>query len=440
MYQVKIKGYWITIIFLFIFPLLPMYFDIIGVSAINIACVYIFYGALLYSLVGGKGAKLVVPSSPIYVILALWILVRCSELLIDGLITESLYFFLRTAILFWSLQTLIDTKVRFLKAINVVLYGCFVVCILGIIEEITRFNIFSLLNPEYVLNYNPLRFGILRILGFAEHTIVYGVYLMFCMSLCFYKFQFIKKDLYKRFFLIILYILMWINLILTLSRSIIICTFISQLLMLYFSGVKKFFKVILKSLIFLIPLLIFVLVTIPSIRIAINYGLLMILAVFNDKYSTAIASAFGNDNLNALGNRFDLYHWVAEKMGNSWLFGYGIHSNFSYSYTKSNGIYTWTQTKDSIEVQYLSTLYHYGLLGMITEIFSFVGLLTESFRKKMARRVWERNISFNSIALSAFLFYFIELFAVNQTSEKNIFYIFIILFLIYNSKRAIRWE
>ena len=71
--------------------------------------------------------------------------------------------------------------------------------ILGIFEEITRVNVFSFLNTDYELIYNPLRFGLLRILGFSQHTIAHGVYVMFMMSICMYMWQFVNKKTEKFF-------------------------------------------------------------------------------------------------------------------------------------------------------------------------------------------------------------------------------------------------
>ena len=121
-------------------------------------------------------------------------------------------------------------------------------------------------------------------------------------------------------------------------------------------------------------------------------------------------------------------------MSGYWLYGHGLYADFSYSFTQSNGVYTWTQTKDSIEVQYLNTLYQFGLWGMITEILSFISLLIFTLKKIRARKTWEKHISFNKIAFATFACYFMELFAVNQSSDKFIFYLFVMLTIIYNNR------
>lgn len=77
------------------------------------------------------------------------------------------------------LYNLIKNHNDFLIALKTILIGASLVSILGIFEEITRVNVFSFLNTDYELIYNPLRFGLLRILGFSQHTIAHGVYVDF---------------------------------------------------------------------------------------------------------------------------------------------------------------------------------------------------------------------------------------------------------------------
>lgn len=255
------------------------------------------------------------------------------------------------------------------------------------------------------------------------------------MSICMYMWQFVNKKT-EKFFIITIYSLLCINLLLTLSRSIIICTIASQFLILYMMGARKLFKMIFKTIIFIIPILFIVTLFIPALGKTIKYGFLMIAALFDSKVASSISSAFGNDNLMGVGNRFDLYGWVSEKMAGHWLFGHGLYADFSYSFTQSNGFYSWIQTKDSIEVEYLNTLYQFGIFGMMTEVLSFLSVLGLNIKKYSSKLFFEKKISFNKIAFVTLIFYYLQLFAVNQSSDKYVFYIFVMFTIIYNGRVA----
>lgn len=393
----------------------------------NIVAVSLFY----------IGRNVSLPSKNIWtsVCFLIWIIGRSIQDISSGFFLEGFYFLLLTIVSFICLYNLIKNHNDFLIALKTILIGASLVSILGIFEEITRVNVFSFLNTDYELIYNPLRFGLLRILGFSQHTIAHGVYVMFMMSICMYMWQFVNKKT-EKFFIITIYSLLCINLLLTLSRSIIICTIASQFLILYMMGARKLFKMIFKTIIFIIPILFIVTLFIPALGKTIKYGFLMIAALFDSKVASSISSAFGNDNLMGVGNRFDLYGWVSEKMAGHWLFGHGLYADFSYSFTQSNGFYSWIQTKDSIEVEYLNTLYQFGIFGMMTEVLSFLSVLGLNIKKYSSKLFFEKKISFNKIAFVTLIFYYLQLFAVNQSSDKYVFYIFVMFTIIYNGRVA----
>lgn len=422
----------VALLFCFLYPILPVYASVMGVNGRNLLCFFV----LLLTIVLAPGLSRFCDKRmyAILLIVCLWIFGRFLQTMVTKSIPEAIYFLLLTIAMFYCLVRLVkDTRI-FLLCVFAILSGGYLVSVFGIVEEITHINLFGYLNKSFELNYNPLRFGILRIIGFSQHTIVHGVYIMFCMSLCLYMWQFVKNKRKGKFFLISLYILLAVNLILTLSRSIIIIATISQLLILYLMGLRKFFKIIFKIILIGIPVVFLFSLFIPSVWNVIRAGFLMIAALFNDKAALMISGVFGNDNLKGVGNRLDLYRWVFEEMPGYWVFGHGWNAEFAHPFTQTNGLYTWIQIKDSIEVQYLNTLYQYGLFGMITEIMTFVFFLAICLKNRMKRKEWEPRISFNKIAFATFLCYFLELFAVNQSSDRYIFYLFAMMVMLYNSK------
>ena len=395
-------------ILLAIYVVTPWYFEIAGISGINILAVMIIFASLLMY---GMLKITFIKYRLIYICVAGWFLITSMSLWVNQAATEILFRFIRTILLFWALDRCCNNYKNFLNIIRSLVLGSGVISCFGIIEEITHFNIFSLLLRDGTeLNYNPLRFGILRIISFSAQTIVFGVYLMFMLGLCIYILQFTspkKKKIY-----ITIYILLWVNLILTLSRSIIICTFFSQLFILFMQGNRAFFKKATKYLCIIIVVVGMAAFIVPQIGESLKMGLYMILAVFDDKYSSIISSSFGSDNLNALGNRLDLYEWVKASMNRKWLLGNGINAKFHYPYFQSNGLYTWIQYKDSIEVQYLNLLYRYGILGLIASVLTYISTLYTCIRGKLKKCQWEDRIGFNAICISTLCAYYIEFFAV----------------------------
>ena len=421
----------ISMTFCFVYPILPVYASVMGVNGRNLLCFLTLILTLIFSRELAK-----VRMQGLYgidFIFAVWISGRFFQILFSKSFLEAVYFLLLTVLMYYCMSRLVKGTVDFLACIKAILCGGCFVSVLGFFEEITKINLFSYTNRSYELNYNPPRFGILRILGFSQHTIVHGVYIMFCMSLCMYIWQFVKHKSKERSFIIILYILLGINLILTLSRSIIIRAIVFEFFILCLSGVRKFFKVIFKLLVIGIPFVAATSLFVPRVLNILKAGVLMIAALFDDKAAAMISGVFGNDNIKGVGNRIDLYKWVIDEMPGYWIFGHGWNAKFSHPYIQSNGIYTWIQIKDSIEVQYLSTLYQYGLFGMVTEILTFISLIATCLKRRMRKREWEPVISFNKVAFATLLCYFLEMFAVNQSSDRYIFYLFVILVLLYNT-------
>lgn len=428
----KISQKNIIAIFAFLFPIIPLYFQIAGVNGINALSALFIFCVLM-----AKGTKvnMKISLSAVSIVVSIWIICRCASFVVSGDMLEIIYFLLRTVGVFYALNKIISNRRYFLLMIKAVVYSCFFVSFFGLVEAVTHFNIFSLLNTTGELNYNPLRFGLLRILSFSSHTIVYGIYLMFGLALCLYYMQFVKNS--KRQYRVyqIGYILIWINMLLTLSRSSIIAAIVSQLMILYFSGARKFFINLLKIIVVAAVAMVLLSLAVPKVADMITNVWYMILAMLNDDYASLISSSFGEDNLGGVGNRVDLYAWVAEEMRGHWLWGHGMGAEFSHSYSATNGLYFWMAHKTSIEVQYLDVLYHYGLIGMLTEIAVYLGLLFSAIRNKLSKKNWEPSVGFNGVAFSVFVCYFAAMFAVNQSSDRNIFYLFTMIFLLYNKNK-----
>lgn len=431
MIQVKKRTFKQLIFWLIaIYSVIPLYAQILGISLRNIWALIIFVNALILNGKENKGFK--VHFNILYFCIGLWFILTSISLYLNSTASEIIFVFLRTFCLYFAVFKVLSNQNDLIELLKKIISVAGVLSIFGIIEEITHFNIFSLLGNESDLNYNPARFGILRILSFSSHTIVYGAYLMVILAFIVYIQQFVKKT--ERTRLSIIYFLCWINLLLTLSRSVILCTLISQFVLLLFQGKKLFLRKALKIVILFLILVGLLSLISPKIFSMVKNIYYMLLAVFDDSYSQKIAGSFGSDNLSAEGTRLKLYRWVFSSMKSSWTWGYGVNTNFHYPYVVSNGLYTWIQYKNSIEVEYLSILYHNGILVLFATIGVFISIIYICIKCGFKRSYDSRKLKFNVVLLSIFIPYYLLYFGVNQSSDQGIFYLCIMLLLVYYVK------
>lgn len=410
-----------------IYPLIPYYFTLFGINATNI--VVILISCVIFAIY--KERILIFKKDRLFMIYLLACLCQTLSMVINGSM-EALYYVLKIVLPFYYLTVLIQTKEDFYYVIENVVNASGVLCIFGIIEEVTHFNIFSLLNTSgSTLNYNALRFGLLRIISFTGQAITYGIYIMFCLCLCMYLLQ-VNNESKKKHKLIIIYTMLWINAIFTLSRSSILCCLLSQVLLLFFCGAKKTLKTI--SLVSLILIMIIGSACIFSdvARTAVMNFILMLAAVFDPTYSSLISASFGNDNLIAQGQRIDLYSWVIESMNGKWLFGNGYDVQFSYSQDVVTDGWTWTSTKTSIEVQSLFLLFHYGVITVAAHYIAYILTLLNSWKNRKIRLNEEKALGFNGVMCSIIVTYLFYFLANSIGSEEFLFYILIALFIAYN--------
>lgn len=416
------------ILFIVIYMAAPYYFYIAGVKFIYI---WSIIGCLMLIVLNGKIVLYKKKSTALTIGLSIIIFVDLLIYILNNEFFTGIAFLCEILLVPIILIPLINSKERFLRTINGIINFSICISILGIIEEIFKFNFFSIFNNiDISLNYNPLRFGILRILSFHSHAIIYCLWIMFMIGLLYYALSIPENKKYKNKY-IIAYILLLINALCTLSRSALLVLVLLQILLLYKSGYKLFIKKIIQIACIAIVLIIISILFIPQLKDLIFNTIDMMIALFDDNYAQSISNSFGNDNLSGIGNRVDLYSWVLEKMNGKWLLGNGIFSDFVYKYKNSDGY--WTQ-KTTIEVQYLNVLYHKGILGLGTEVLLYLLLIITTFEKKSNKKMdFESYITFGNVCNIIFLCYAMILFAVNTSTERNTFYVIVMLLLSYNN-------
>ncbi len=432
----KVSASFLTFIFILIFPILPLYFQILGMPVYNyLLLVMGFIGVYIFLKKGSMKIRL----SGTDLVLLLWIFNRCLNNLISGSYTELMWFFIRTLIVCYVIVCVINSREKFEKSINIIVYVFGVLSIFGIIESVTHFNIFSILNTTgTALNYNDLRLGMIRIISYHSQTIVYCVSLMFAASLDLYAMS-LDVNRKKINILRVIYALICINVLLTISRSAILAFAASQVLIMLKSGFKKFVVRAAALFVLGIAALPVIAVLFPGVVDQLKNMLYMLLALISPKYKDLVRSAFGDDNVTGIGNRMDLYSWVWDKMKGNVLLGYGYNADFSYGHRVTGDGYAWTAVKETIEVQYLAILYYYGITGLVAEIIAYISLLYYTIKDKFKPASWEGKLSYSYIIFIVLICYYLMFFAVNQSSEYKLFYVIIMLLFAYRKNKKFEY-
>ena len=345
-----------------IMPIAPYWFKI---ANINISYILCTLGCIV--MLGLRNYRIKLHVNVTFFLILQAIVIRIFQHFINGNYKTVVMYSFTTLIFGILVIHYVSNRKIFLKLIDLLVYISGIISILGIIEEITHFNFFSLFNTtDANLNYNVLRFGILRILSFSSHTIAYCIYTMFLASLTFYTISVNKKNVKVKK---TIYFLLLCNSVMTLSRSAIIVLIVSQFGLLYFyGGFKRVVIVGLKlAILSVIGVGIFSVLN-KKILYMVQSMTYMIIAVFNSKYRSIISTNFGGDNLSAFGNRLDLYGWVWDSLRDSKFWGKGIGEKFNYRFYFYSDEWRVSDIKTSIEVQYLSTLFHYGIVGMVSPL------------------------------------------------------------------------
>lgn len=318
---------------------------------------------------------------------------------------------------------------RFLKIFDAMIGVSVILGILGIVEGLTSYNPFFLLNNTgETINTNVPRFGIYRILSFTTQASHYAIYCSIMILLTLYRMQYNKLKRAKSRYLLALF-LQCINLFFTGSRSALLAFAVILILLALHRGVKKFVSYA------LIALLVIILFIFAFNQTYIGQVLISFLSKLVPSLSSLLDATTLNsaEYLNPLGNRLDLYAWVFEKMPGHWALGYGEKTKFAYDYRVTAGAASWIQTKESIEVNYLYLIFHYGFLGMITEVFMMVYCTVKSYKLTKKNANIQGKFSFNYYTFLIVLVTLITWFGVMQGEEK--YTIYIVLFLWISNNR-----
>ena len=343
-----------------------------------------------------------------------------------------------TAMVVVIVEKTVKREFDFTKVLDALLFVSCPLLILGVVEAISGLNPFQQvgLTHSAASFYFEIRLGIHRVNSVFGHPIVYCNYLTVVAALCIYRLSCETSKKRRRRFEFI-YAMTVLNVLLTVSRSVMLVFLAEQIVLLALKGERWLTK---RKITFFM-----LIITGALISDFLGLGILdkvsdiinMILQVFglgSDSYSSSFSS-IGYSGVT--GDRWNLYLWVMLSIAGNWAFGRGTTTAFSYMATEY-------REKTAIENFYLSTLYHHGIVGLVVLIIGLVGLLCY-LAMKLRRNArfdqklpGENRITFNSVMLCILVGEIVSYFMVDQAGEARLLYICIGLAIAYNRLNSVK--
>ena len=427
----------ILLAFIFIYPITPWYITFGPLNLVNIVSM-IF---IAFWIVGSN--MRIANFSRTNAFFWIYLLVYSVQALIDTSLVKAIAYIIAQLTVCLIVYTEMRKRKIFVEALHMLVYAAGILSVIGLVEEVTRTNIFHIISrlPSSSF-YTEIRLGIYRIETSFSHPIVYCAYLCFIAGLLNYLINNEIEKKRRRIFRII-YILVIINALLTMSRSTLFVLLLEQMILGYMTGGIKFSKKILLALAFLI----FILVISSALGLSyiskIKDIWYMYLAIFHVNYSSMYSTSFGM-NESGIGNRLELFTWVADAVKGHELFGMGTSANFAYSVkaVESTWNYSYTWTKTSIENEYLYNYFIHGLVGILTFVLNICGVIIYAIKTNKISKPYTANIegivenkmTFPKVMTILLIGYGISLFSVRSSDNVRMFNILICILFTYNYK------
>jgi len=321
-------------------------------------------------------------------------------------------FIARFMVSFIVISTIKDKR-TFYKIIDMLILSSFILGILGIYEALSKTYIFqgNLLNAS-----NAIRYGVLRCAVTFGHPINFGLYQAIMAILIFYRMNTQYNPQNKKRY-ITAYIISVVSMFMSVSR-LAICLYLAvQILLLLQMGLKKFVKIICYAVFAIVMAVVLDLLGLGIVDL-FSEMLEMIIVQILGLQSSAKLPMIG------MGNRFDLYEWVIDAVGENFIFGMGVGALFEY---KMNDWFT----KTSIEVHYLYIFYQCGLVGLISLIACYINSLFFFNENKKTKLKEEKLVGFSKLLVYLFLAYYVCLFGVQETDLSRLYCLVISLGIAY---------
>lgn len=339
-------------------------------------------------------------------------------------VTAGFGFIVDTVILFSLIILIVRTKKDFELFVNVFVIFMIVYALLGIIECLSGFNIWYVVTSH---DLSTQRYGLFRSNGSCINYMNNGVLLMLSLPVIAWK---IQQNDPQRKLAILAYILVLLNVLATLTRTSIVCVFVLQFIWLVKLGLFKVLNKHILKILAGVVICIF-LFQIPAVATKVQSFANMFLAVFDDSVANEISSSFGG-NAEGIGQRFELYGWIWDSISHNIWFGAGPGTTFAYRWVTSFGA---VMTKTSIENEYLSVLYRFGIVGLVSYIVMvlsfFVNLIKLNKQEVAILKDKTSELSFTFMVITASLIYYASGLFFAFFEDSKLFYMLIALACCY---------
>ena len=316
--------------------------------------------------------------------------------------------FIERVVLFIILASILENKETYSHFVDTLLNLSIVEGVLGIIHFMFDFNFFSLFSNTLDENFidsnygagTQYRLGFPRIEGSFSHAITYGIYVSLIACLCLWRYNNSKKTKY-----ILIYWLMALNLLLTISRMPIIVFVSSQILYLFLLSPAKAFAISLKIFLFSIVILFITYIAFPVIWETLFSMISMVLAVFSDTGLSGISS-FNQDS--AFSYRAEMLRVVPKLVKDHMLLGIGASQMADFKFLINGSI------QRSIDNQYLYFFVLYGIIGIISVILRVFIVLFFDKKKFQTEPLLNRFSTYRNLMI---YIYALNLFSVAEMEE-----------------------
>ncbi|MBQ4600480.1 MAG: hypothetical protein IJB17_02480 [Oscillospiraceae bacterium] len=408
-----------------LYVLLPMFFRIGPVSAYSLVILAVCGFTMLWQKIRIPAYALTNVGWDARFLLIMIPMVHHNEY------TAIVLYLIAPVLLYLLLIHDIRSEDRLNRILDVLIWCSAINALVCFVEVLTGFNLSYALCNDGTATYVPLyRYGILRVYGCFVNPINNGVYAMMMSAVVLYRIYSGKLLRQKR---LVLWVIWFANLavvILTSSRAAMLAAAVVNVVLLWQVGA---FRLSARFLLFCTTALaaVVLLLLIPNpLTKQLQEMLLSVLQIIDDIFGTGFVESSGTDEIvEGVGNRLELYDWVRESVGSDTLFGKGRAAKFEYVMNQFG------HTKKSIENQYLSEYFRYGMVGLCSKIFLFATLLISKFLGMVRERKAGVKLGFSSVLFAVLLAYFLCLFTVAQNQEEKLFYLLVVLGEIYTRSR-----
>ena len=378
-------------LFIAVLPIIPEYFRAAGYP------VLVFLPIIPFLALGLGKRKIKIPRSFKKILLPLLIIAIISYG-IHGELSSLLRYITTVVMTILVIVNYVKDDDDIYRAFCILAYVGIAMCLLGIVEKMTGFNIFSLIETDSSQSARAsIRRGVARVeLSFGT-PIVAGLYMIFINAIARILIADKRTSKNKKYPLYFLVIMTFVITYWTDSRMCMMTLILMQVL---FFMRNRWSKKLVVGIIVLFIL-------------GMDFALQGFLYQFYGKYLTLISSIFtsgsGTTDITT-AYRFQLFPTLLPRIKDSLLFGYG--SSYMNNYTFS----IWGHTYYSIDNMFLDVLMRHGLIGLVLVLTPIIYSIVLSYR------LIKEKEALGYYLLCVFIIYLLNLVSVTQLGEQKIFY------------------